>query len=160
MNLGPQFTQLAMFHQAKDFVGDRASNPKIHPMDVEAYEPNPARNQTNYQVMWQAKSRESSKVNPATGRNLRQTIAQRIDQRPVDVWHHTDTDRSPFDGSERGFNQPALYDGHHRAISYYKDRGPKSEVPVEHYDNENQGWGRVEPSPRMLEGYRPPKGRR
>lgn len=152
MEPGPQFKQLAMFHPASDFVGDRETMPRIYPNDVDTYTPD--RGHSSFGTMWEAKERESHKVNPATGRSLIQSIAQRTDERPVEVWHHDDIDRSPFDTSGRDYQQPSLADGHHRAIAHYVSRGPESLVPVEHIDDQNQGWGWAEPSPKMLHGYR------
>lgn len=144
-DLGPQFEQLAAFHQAGDFIqSGKHNDAKIFPMDVD--DTNPSGGHGRYETMWNQKRAAIASGHGSMSHHM-----------PVDVHHPDDSDRSPFDSSDRAFNQPALYDGHHRVVEAYDKHGPRAEIAVEHLDDRNIGTGSSEPNPKMLSGYRPPK---
>lgn len=156
-DLGPQFEQLAMFHQAKDFVGDMTRNSaKFYPQDVESYSSEGRR--SPYGQMWHEKIGEAKiESKPGAGDSLVHKIAKHGVVNPIDVFHHDDSNRSPFEGSGRGLDQPAVWDGHHRAIVAHELHGPGAELPVNHMDEHNDDYSAPKLSPKMLQGYKKPK---
>ena len=138
--LGPQFEQLAMFHPAKDFVGDTVRNTgRFYPMDVEAYEP--AGGRSRYGQMWHEKRAEAAAPSaPGRSDSLKESIQKHGVRDPIEVYHYDDENRNPFDPADRGYNQPATWNGHHRAIVTHDLHGPNALVPVVHQDQYNEDW--------------------
>lgn len=168
-HLGPQFEQLAMFHQAKDFVGDQktTASTKIYPGAADYY-------QGGASVMWEAKRRESNEPRPdrhftaPVGKEtLKESIAREGVRAPARVVHLPDDERGSLGGDERRPGQPYLFDAHHRVLAVHDLHGPHAEIPVLHADLHNspyeaEGMERadVTPNPKMVQGFVPPKKRR